>query len=161
MGLSILGIGTVSSLGSGVQTFREGLQGKIKPNIKEKIIPTANGEKILPIYQPVAEGIDRFIPKRALRRVDQFAQLALLSTHLAIEDAGIEFDDKSRVGVVFGSGYGPTRTTFKFLDNVIDDGDIGASPTHFANSVRKFLFFSVLQDLALRLPVLSIHYPMY
>jgi 3-oxoacyl-[acyl-carrier-protein] synthase II len=152
MDLSILGIGTVSALGSGVQTLREGLQGKIKPNIEEKIIPAADGEKKLLVYQPVAEGIDRFIPKRALRRVDQFAQLALLSTHLAIEDAGIEFDDKSRVGVVFGSGYGPTRTTFKFLDNVINDGDIGASPTHFANSVHNALASQVSIFLGLTGP---------
>lgn len=139
MNLSILGIGTVSALGSGIHTLRDGLQGKIKPNIEEKTIPTANGNKMLPVYLPVVEDLDRFIPKRALRRVDQFAQIALLSTHLAIEDAGIEFEDKSRVGVVFGSGYGPTRTTFKFLDNIIDDGDIGASPTHFANSVHNAL----------------------
>ncbi|MEJ2543396.1 MAG: beta-ketoacyl synthase chain length factor, partial [Calditrichaceae bacterium] len=139
MSLSILGIGTVSALGSGVETLRQGLQGKVKPNIEEKVIPASGGEKRLPVYQPIAAGLDRFIPKRALRRVDQFAQIALLSTYLAIEDAGIEFEDKSRVGVVFGSGYGPTRTTFKFLDNIIDDGDIGASPTHFANSVHNAL----------------------
>ena len=139
MGLSILGIGTVSALGSGVQTLREGLQRKVKPNIEKKLIPTVNGDQVLPIYQPIPNGLDRFIPKRALRRIDQFAQQALLSTHLAIEDAEIEFEDKSRVGIVFGSGYGPTRTTFKFLDNIIDDGDIGASPTHFANSVHNAL----------------------
>ena len=112
MSLSILGIGTVSALGSGVQSLREGLQDKIKPNIEEKVIPTSDGEKKLPVYQPIAEGLDQFIPKRALRRVDHFAQIALLSTYLAIEDSGIEFENKSRVGVVFGSGYGPTRTTY-------------------------------------------------
>lgn len=152
MGLSILGIGTVSALGSGVQALRQGLQGKIKPNIEEKIIPTIDGDQLLPVYLPVVEGLDRFIPKRALRRIDQFAQQALLSTHLAIEDAGIEFEDKSRIGVVFGSGFGPTRTTFKFLDNIIDDGDIGASPTHFANSVHNALASQVSIFLGLTGP---------
>lgn len=152
MSLPILGIGTVSALGSGIYTLRDGLLGKIKPNIEEKIVSTVDGEKILQVYQPITEGLNRFIPKRALRRVDQFAQLALLSTHLAIEDAGIEFDDKTRVGVVFGSGYGPTRTTFKFLDNIIEDGDIGASPTHFANSVHNALASQVSIFLGLTGP---------
>ena len=111
MRLAILGIGPVCALGSGIQSLRTGLQGKVRPNIEEKIIPTSHGEKMLPVYQPVAEGLDRFIPKRALRRVDPFTQIALLSTYLAIEDAGIAFNDKSRVGVVFGSGYGPVSYT--------------------------------------------------
>jgi 3-oxoacyl-[acyl-carrier-protein] synthase II len=152
MNMSILGIGSVSALGSGVHTLRNGLLGKIKPNIEENIVSTINGEKILPVYQPITEGLDRFIPKRSLRRVDQFAQLALLSTCLAIEDGGIEFEDKSRVGVAFGSGYGPIRTTFKFLDNIIDDGDIGASPTHFANSVHNALASQVSIFLGLTGP---------
>jgi 3-oxoacyl-[acyl-carrier-protein] synthase II len=152
MGLSVLGIGTVSALGSGVDTLRRGLQGKIQPNIEEKNISLAKGDYILPVYVPVVEGLDRFIPKRSLRRIDRFARQALLSAYLAVEDAGVEFADKSRVGVIFGSGYGPTRTTFKFLDNIIDDGDFGASPTHFANSVHNALASQVSIFLGLTGP---------
>ena len=156
MGFSVLGIGTVSALGCGVQSLQSGLQGNIKPNIEDKIIALKRGEHSLPVYMPVLEGLDLFIEKRALRRIDRFAQQALLSTYLAIEDANIEFNDKSRVGVIFGSGYGPTRTTFKFLDNIIDDGDFGASPTHFANSVHNALASQVSIFLGLTGPCSTI-----
>lgn len=139
MALSILGIGTVTALGSGIETLQEGLKGNIQPRIESKTILTDKGSINLAVYKALVEGIDRFIDKRALRRIDYFAQLALLSTYLALEDAKVELTDKSRIGVIFGSGYGPTRTTFKFLDNVIEDGDFGASPTHFANSVHNSL----------------------
>ena len=46
MSLSVLGIGTVSALGSGVLTLRDGLKGRIKPNIEEKVIPTTAGDAV-------------------------------------------------------------------------------------------------------------------
>jgi len=156
MALSILGIGTVSALGSGVDSLITGLEGEIEPRIEKVSISTKSGERNLPIYKPRIEGLDRFVPKKALRRIDGFAQIALLSTYLAIENAGIEFEDNSRVGVIFGSGYGPTRTTFKFLDNIINDGDIGASPTHFANSVHNSLASQVSIFLKLTGPCSTI-----
>jgi 3-oxoacyl-[acyl-carrier-protein] synthase II len=139
MALSILGIGTVTALGSGVETLQQGFEGNIVPNIEKESIQLPAGEIQLSVYKAAIEGLDRFIDKRALRRIDRFAQIALLSTYLAVENSGIELTDPSRVGVIFGSSYGPTRTTFKFLDNIIDDGDFGASPTHFANSVHNAL----------------------
>jgi len=139
MALSILGIGPVTALGCGRPSLQRALNNDIKPNIEIENIPAREGIIPLPVYKPVMEGLDRYIDKRALRRIDYFAQMALLSAYLAIEDASLEFTDKSRVGVIFGSGYGPTRTTFKFLDNIIDDGDFGASPTYFANSVHNAL----------------------
>lgn len=139
MAMSILGIGTVCALGSGIESFKSGLLGENKPLIEEYLISTETGEIILPVYKPITAGIDRFIPGRALRRIDSFSQMALLSTYLSIEDSGIQFEDKKRVGIVFGSSYGPSRTTFKLLDAIIDDGDKGASPTYFANSVHNAL----------------------
>lgn len=139
MVLSILGIGTVSALGSGIQTLKEGLQDSIKPQIIIEEIESPEGPVQLPVYKAQPDGLDRFVPKRALRRVDPFARMALLSSHLAIEDSGLEINDLSRVGIVFGSGHGASQTTFNFLDGIIDDGDRGASPTHFANSVHNAL----------------------
>lgn len=139
MGMEIFGIGPVCALGSGIEAMKKGLLGEIRPNIQNIAVSLPDGEKNMPVYLPVVEGIERFIPKKNLRRIDAFAQMALLSAYLAVEDAGIEFADKSRVGIIFGTGHGPSRTTFKFLDGLIEDGDRGASPTHFANSVHNAL----------------------
>lgn len=76
------------------------------------------------------------MPRRALRRVDHFSRLALLGACLALEDAGRLGPAKDRLGVIMATGYGPTRTTFAFLDSVINDGDALASPTHFSSSVH-------------------------
>ncbi len=139
MAVSVLGIGVVSALGSGTATLRDALQGKAKPQILNEAIDTPNGEVDLPVYRARVEGLDTFVPKRALRRVDPFARMALLSAHLSVADADITMDDPSRLGVVFGSGHGSVQTTFQFLDGIIEDGDQGASPTHFANSVHNAL----------------------
>ncbi len=139
MTMSILGIGTVSALGSGIQSLKEGLQGSRKPQITIKEIESSIGLIRLPVYIVQAEGLDKFVPKRALRRVDPFARMALLSSYLAFEDSGLDIKDKSRIGIVFGSGHGASQTTFNFLDGIIKDGDGGASPTHFANSVHNAL----------------------
>jgi 3-oxoacyl-[acyl-carrier-protein] synthase II len=139
MSLSILGLGSVCALGSGVANFRLGLKGERQPDIVEKIVRGPERPMSLPIYQTQIDELDRFIPRRALRRIDEFAKMALLSTHLALEDAEIGMENKARVGIVIGSGYGPIRTTFDFLDGIIDDGDHCALPTHFANSVHNAL----------------------
>lgn len=81
-------------------------------------------------------GLEAFIPRRELRRIDHFSRLALLGAHLALKDAGGFDGPRERLGVVVATGYGPTATTFAFLDSVIDGGDPCASPTHFSNSVH-------------------------
>lgn len=139
MALSIIGLGPVCALGSGVENFRFGLKGQHMPRVAEKLIEGPLGNTKLSVYEARFEGIDRFIPRRSLRRIDNFAKMALLSTHLALEDAGVRIKNSSRTGIIVGSGNGPVRTTFDFLDGIIEDGDHCALPTHFANSVHNAL----------------------
>ncbi len=136
MKLSILGIGPVCALGSGMESFKSGLRGERQPRIEFETVEPASGAKQLPVYKPIVERMAEFIQPRALRRLDDFSRIALLSAYLAVEDAGVEFPDLSRVGIIFGSGHGPVRTTFRFLDSYIEDGDKVASPMHFVNSVH-------------------------
>jgi len=136
MALAIIGVGTVCALGCGVGALRAGLRGEARPEVEVHDIATPGGVVRLPVYMARPDGLERFMPKRSLRRVDRFARMALLASFLALEDAGIEPADRARVGIVFGSGYGPLQTTFDFQDSMIDFGDKCASPTHFANSVH-------------------------
>ncbi|MCH7813958.1 MAG: beta-ketoacyl-ACP synthase II [Planctomycetes bacterium] len=48
------------------------------------------------------------IPKRDTRRMDRFAQFALVASHEAVTASGLEFDkmDRNRAGVILGSGIG-------------------------------------------------------
>jgi 3-oxoacyl-[acyl-carrier-protein] synthase II len=49
-----------------------------------------------------------YIDARDRKRLDRFAQFALVATELAVEDSGIEFDreNTTRCGVILGSGVG-------------------------------------------------------
>lgn len=136
MTLAIVGIGTVCSLGTKIDSFKDGLEGTIKPLIENKSIMTKQGTVSLPVFTATTVDLETFVPKSQLRRIDSFSRMALLSSYRAVEDAGIELKDMERIGVICGSGYGPLKTTFNFLDGIINDGDMGASPTHFANSVH-------------------------
>ncbi len=156
MKASILGIGTVTALGCGIETLLSGLEGTAQPNIVEHTVETAKGGIALPVYTSAAEGLDRFITRNKLRRIDRFLQMALLSSFHAIEDSGLNLEDRTRIGIVFGTGYGPLQTSFDFLDTLIDDGDKCASPTLFANSVHNSLVSNVSIALKLQGPCLTL-----
>lgn len=156
MSVYINGIGTVSALGPGISSLKGGLEGGTRPVLSAQKIETSQGEFSLPVYMAGVSGLDRFVPKASLRRIDRFIQMALLSSSLAVEDSGIELRDRTRVGIVFGTGYGPLNTTFNFLDSLIDFGDKCASPTLFANSVHNSLAAQVSISLKLQGPSLTL-----
>ncbi len=156
MKLSILGIGSVSALGCGCESLEAALSGSRQPRIEPVAVHTESGQIDLPVYWAVAEGLERFVPRRALRRLDSFTRMALLSSFLALEDAGLIIEDKTRIGVVFGTGHGPLKTTFQYQDKIIDDGDAGASPTLFANSVHNALASQVSIFTGIEGPCLTI-----
>ncbi|WP_066855712.1 beta-ketoacyl synthase N-terminal-like domain-containing protein [Halodesulfovibrio spirochaetisodalis] len=82
------------------------------------------------------DGLTRFVPKRALRRIDHFSRLALYAAFLALEDAGLMENDLTETGISLASGFGAAQTTFNFLDSFLDDGDRLASPTHFSSGLH-------------------------
>ena len=152
----ITGMGTVSALGCGIETLRAGLDKRVLPNIVGEKIEGAHEEIDLKVYTAEVDGLDRFVPKRALRRIDRFNRMALMASFLALEDSGITITDRTRVGIVFGSGYGPLSTTFGFLDSLIEFGDKCASPTLFANSVHNALASQVSISMKIEGPSLTV-----
>jgi 3-oxoacyl-[acyl-carrier-protein] synthase II len=157
MSISILGIGPVSALGCGMTSLKDGLEGTTRPMIQQHVIETANGKVTLPVYQADVQGLDRFVPRASLRRIDHFSQMALLAANLAIEDSTTPLPkDTSRIGIIFGSAYGPAFTTLRFLDGVIDFGDNCGSPTLFTNSVHNSLASLVSMSLHILGPSLTV-----
>ncbi|WGK65904.1 beta-ketoacyl-ACP synthase II [Croceiramulus getboli] len=72
------------------------------------------------------DAADHFDRKEA-RKLDRFAQYALVSSDEAIKDAGISLDevDKFRVGVIWGAGIGGLET---FQDEVINFAEGDGTP---------------------------------
>ena len=128
MAISINGIGVVGGFGCGVSDLVESLKSGTNPEL--------SSSEYFPVYTADTSYLKTVVPKRSLRRIDHFSQLALTGAYLAVNDAGLDSLDKHSTGLIVCSGYGSAKTTFSFLDSIIDYGDACASPTLFSNSVH-------------------------
>ena len=129
MGIYINGIGVAGGFGSGVEDMLASLEKGASPL---KAQGGDNGHA----YLAETSKLEAFVPKKSLRRIDHFSQMAILGACLAAQDAGSPSLGTGRTGLIVCSGYGASQTTFSFLDSVINDGDACASPTLFSNSVH-------------------------
>lgn len=153
--LAVKGIGVVGGFGAGVGALEAALRDGAA-TLGHLDVPVAQGSVRMPAYRADTAALEQFVPKRALRRVDHYSKMGLLGAHLALQDGGLLGSDLSRVGVVVASGYGATATTFAFLDSLIADGDVCASPTHFANSVHNSAAANISIMLGARGPSLTV-----
>jgi len=140
MKMAIQGIGATGAFGCGVAALRSALQSGSVPEE----------------YRADVAGLSEFIPKRALRRIDHFSKMTLLSACLALKDADQLNADRSRMGVIIASGYGALQTTFNFLDSYLDFGYSCSSPTHFSNSVHNAAAAHVSIQLKTTAPSLTV-----
>ena len=155
MRIAIKGIGVSGGFGCGVAELTAALE-KGGVRAAELTVPSAQGPLRIPAFRAGTERLEEFVAKRVLRRVDHFSRMGLLGAHLALADAGMLGSDLSRLGIVVASGYGATATTFAFLDSIIGDGDICASPTHFANSVHNAAAANISIMLGAKGPSLTV-----
>lgn len=155
MRMAVKGIGVTGGFGCGVAALSAALESGTS-RMEGITVPSAQGPLQLPAFRAPTERLEEFVPKRSLRRIDHYSKMGLLGAHLAIQDAGLLGSDLSRLGVVIASGYGATATTFSFLDSIIGDGDICASPTHFANSVHNSAAANISIMLGAKGPSLTV-----
>lgn len=133
--LAVRGIGVTGGFGCGVADLERALaDGAGRP--ESFTVPTAEGPVELPAFRAATDRVEEFVARRALRRIDHYSKMGLLGASLALADAGMTGADQRRTGVIVASGYGASATTVAFLDSISNDGDVCASPTHFANSVH-------------------------
>jgi len=155
MRLAIQGIGICGGFGNGVAALRAALAaGTVSP--QTYTLERVRSTRTFPAYLVDTEGLEAFIPKRALRRIDQYGKLTLLGACLALQDAGILAESRERLGVIIASGYGALKTTFAFLDSYLDFGYACSSPTHFSNSVHNAAAAHVSMQLQATAPSLTV-----
>jgi 3-oxoacyl-[acyl-carrier-protein] synthase II len=126
----------VGGFGLGKQALLEALRCGGRPN---GAVPVgdASEPRQLPAYLVDVAGISRFVSVAISRRMNRFAKLAVLGAALALEDAGWEIPPRRNdTGLVLASGYGASKSTFDFLDSMIDGEGQYPSPTLFSNSVH-------------------------
>lgn len=101
--------------------------------------------------------LDQMIPPRTLRRVDHYARMALLASHLAIEDADMGGRLPENAGLVVATGMGPTANTLDRQPADAAEADFALSPILFSNSVQSAAAAYISMLLKIRGPCLSIN----
>jgi 3-oxoacyl-[acyl-carrier-protein] synthase II len=155
MRMGIQGIGLTGGFGAGVESLRAALKSGEVVTQQGRI--EHNGEiDSFPAYMASLAGLEEFIAKRALRRIDHCSRMCLFTAYQALKDAEMFEYDRSRMGVVIASGYGPLITTFDFLESYLDFGYACSSPTHFSNSVHNAAAAHVSMQLKTTAPSLTV-----
>lgn len=103
----ITGLGVVSSIGLGKEEFwKASIEGKSGVGLINSFDTSLFSSKIagsITNFNP-----QDYIPNEISKRTDRFVHLGLASAKLALDDSRLALDreDRSRIGVVFGSGLG-------------------------------------------------------
>ncbi len=107
----ITGMGALTPIGNTLQAYLEGLQaGTSGANHITRFDTTG----FRTTFACEVKGFDpeQFLEKKESRRIDPFSQYAMVVAEQALVDSGLDYEnmDKSRVGVIWGSGIGGFTT---------------------------------------------------
>lgn len=125
----ITGVGCISPVGNSAQeSWQAIISGKSGVGRLTQIDPT-------PFSCKVAAEVKNFDPLKYLspkevKKADRFVQFAIGSSHMAIEDSGLNVDkeDANRIGVVIGSGIGGLRVIEEQHKIALEKGPDRVSP---------------------------------
>jgi len=125
----ITGMGVISPVGTGLNKFWTSLINGQSGIDKITRFDTSNlptkiaGE--VKDFNP-----ENYIEKKELKRLDRFTQFAISATKMALEDSALDLSavDRTRVGVILGSGIGGTITWEEQHKNLLNKGAGRVSP---------------------------------
>lgn len=125
----ITGMGAVTPIGNDVETFwNNSKEGKLGIDFIKSIDSQVLDVKIAGELKDFnAESV---VGKKEVKRLDKFAQYALVAAEEAIKNSGLNLDniDKDRFGVVVGSGIGGFITQESGFKTLFDRGPKRVSP---------------------------------
>ncbi len=152
--MKIEGIGILFSQGLGTTALEQALQnGWQKP--AETEVPRQPGKKT-PSYQVNLEAVPDKTLLRKIRRSDKLSKMSALAAADALADSGRDDIAQKKIGIIIATAFGPHVTTFNFLDDILDYGDAGVSPTTFSNSVHNAAASYVSMCLNIKGPTLTL-----
>ena len=149
--MNILGMGIVFARGRGIDSLDNALrQGWQRPDEVE-----IKGRKSF-AYKVDPQAIsDRTLLKN-IRRADKLSKMAVVTAYDALAVSGIADLNKKRVGIITATSLGAHVTTFDFLDDILEYGDAGVSPTTFSNSVHNAAASYISSALGVEGPTLTV-----
>ncbi len=114
----VTGLGALTPIGNNISEYWDGLKNGVSGCAPITYFDTEKFKTKFACEIKNYDPLDHFDRKQA-RKLDRFAQYALVSSDEAIEDANFDIDqiDKFRVGVIWGAGIGGLET---FQNEVIN-----------------------------------------
>jgi 3-oxoacyl-[acyl-carrier-protein] synthase II len=126
----VTGLGALTPIGNDVQSYWESLSNGVSG---ADMITQFDTTKFKSKFACEVKGFnpEKFMDRKEARKMDRFAQFAAVTTDQAILDSGLNLDkiDKTRVGVIWGSGIGGLTSFFnESADYARGDGTPRFSP---------------------------------
>ncbi|MDD5150352.1 MAG: beta-ketoacyl-ACP synthase II [Flavobacterium sp.] len=107
----VTGIGAITPIGNNIQEYWNGLINGVS-GAAPITYYDASKHKTQFACEVKNFNVEDFIDRKEARKMDRFAQYAMVSAEEAVNDANFDFEklDKDRVGVIWGSGIGGLET---------------------------------------------------
>ena len=119
----VTGLGALTPIGNDIPSYWNGL---ISGKSGADLISYFDTSKFKTQFACELKGFDplNYLDRKEARKLDKFAQYAIVCSDEAIKDSGLNFDkvDRTRVGVIWGSGIGGFETIQNEMIN-FSDGD--------------------------------------
>jgi 3-oxoacyl-[acyl-carrier-protein] synthase II len=144
----ITGMGALTPIGNDVSTFWTNLVAGVSGAAP---ITRFDAEKFRTRFACEIKGLDinNYIPRQEARKMDPFAQYAVIAADEAMKDAGFDADtlDLDKAGVIWGTGIGGLKT---FEDEVINYAENGKTPRFNPFFIPKMIVDSASGVLSIR-----------
>ena len=128
----VTGMGALTPIGLNVTEFWNAM---MESKSGSAMIKQFDTSKVDTKFACELKGFDvgNFLDRKTARRLDPFAQYALVSAQQAIEDAqlnpeNLSTEEKNRIGVIFGSGIGGIQTFYDQSVTNLEQGPKRISP---------------------------------
>ena len=119
----VTGLGALTPIGNNIPSYWDGL---ISGKSGADLISYFDTSKFKTQFACELKGFDplNYLDRKEARKLDKFAQYAIVCSDEAIKDSGLDFDkvERTRVGVIWGSGIGGFETIQNEMIN-FSDGD--------------------------------------
>jgi 3-oxoacyl-[acyl-carrier-protein] synthase II len=152
----ITGLGALTPIGNTVQEFWNGLSAGVSG---AGPITKFNAEKFRTKFACEVKNLDinQFIPRQDARKMDPFAQYALIVGDEAVKDAGLDLTklDLNKAGVIWGSGIGGLKT---FEDEVKNYATGDGTPRYNPFFIPKMIADSASGMLSIRYGFHGVNY---
>jgi 3-oxoacyl-[acyl-carrier-protein] synthase II len=152
----VTGIGALTPIGNNIGEYWEGLKNGVSGAAN---ITNFDAEKFRTRFACEIKNFDLndFIQRQEARKMDNFAQYAVVAGDEAIKDSGLDLEkfDKNKAGVIWGSGIGGLRT---FEDEVIYYTKNDETPKFNPFFIPKMIADSASGQLSIRYGFRGVNY---